>query len=376
MAINPKKRNVPRKNMKRISLKAFLKTRQCKFVIALLLSFAFMFTALSTVAIAQQNQLTLADILIALRSKKATLPERNKILTEAVNARGITFSLSAEIEKELSVTGADKDLIDSIRQKSQIVKIAAVVPPVETKPKADPVPAPPDFSFYEKRGDASILKGDFDAAVIDYTKAIEMNAEAVTSLLGRGVAYYNKKWYDLAIADYNKVIELNPKSSAAFANRGEAYEKKGNSDLAAADYKKALDLDPANESAKTNSTRLQAEQAKAMQKPEPIVPAPTTVPVIPEFVSLGQLTESSAIRMVKPIYSPIALKSNIGGKVIVDVEIDTEGNVTSAKTVSGHQFLRQNSEDAARKSKFKPAMVGNQAVKAKGFIVYNFAARQ
>jgi hypothetical protein len=43
------------------------------------------------------SQLSLADILIGLRSKKVELADRNKILTEAVLSRGITFTLTPEI---------------------------------------------------------------------------------------------------------------------------------------------------------------------------------------------------------------------------------------------------------------------------------------
>src|SRR4051794_33815710 len=65
----------------------------------------------------QTPQLSLADLLIGLRSKKVTLQERNRILAEAVRQRGITFSMSGEIEKELSTTGADKELIEAIKHK-------------------------------------------------------------------------------------------------------------------------------------------------------------------------------------------------------------------------------------------------------------------
>jgi len=80
--------------------------------------------------------------------------------------------------------------------------------------------------------------------------------------------------------------------------------------------------------------------------------------------------------MIKPVYSQVAARSNVGGKVVVNVEMDVEGNVTSATAVSGHQLLRYDSETAARRSKFKPAMFGDKAVKSKGFIVYNFTTRQ
>ena len=43
------------------------------------------------VTMAQQTELSLADFLIGLRSKKVTLQERNKLLTEAAKARGVSL---------------------------------------------------------------------------------------------------------------------------------------------------------------------------------------------------------------------------------------------------------------------------------------------
>src|SRR5580765_2318691 len=203
----------PRKIMKRTSLQWLTTNQWGAFAAALAMSFVFALGSFTTVVRAQApNQLSLADILIALRSHKLTLPERNKILTDAVETRGTTFSITPEIEKELSVTGADKDLVAAIRKRSQIVKVSAVVP-AETKPKTDPVvvPPPPDFSFYEKRANASFAKGDTDAALTDYSKAIEMNSSSFGSLLGRASAYLKKGSFAQALADCSKMIELNPK---------------------------------------------------------------------------------------------------------------------------------------------------------------------
>lgn len=363
--------------MKKPFLTAVYKSSKVMGAIACLFGLVFIFTAFSTVASAQANQLMLADIVIALRSKKVTLSERNKILADAVLVRGVTFSLTPEIEKELEDTGADKTLIESIKQKSRIVKAVAVVsPPVETKPKVEPVaPPPPDFSFYLKRADASLSNGALDAAVTDFTKALEMNPEASTALLGRGIAYSGKRSYDLAIGDLNKFLERAPTNSSAYNYRGEAYERSGDKDSALADYKKAAELDPANASAKTGAVRLEEAIAAAKPKPEPVITQPVAM-VVPEVIDLGAISKESAIHMIVPVYPAMAAKLRVGGKVVVDVTLDTEGKVTSAKASSGNQFLRQACEDAAKRSQFKPAMFGSQAVKAKGFLVYNFTSPQ
>ncbi len=348
---------------------------------ASIVSIVFIFTSLSNVAVGQPNQLMLADIVIALRSKKVTLPERNKILAGAVVVRGVTFTLTPEIEKELTDTGADQSLIEAIRQKSRMVKASAVMtPPVEAKPKIEPpVPAPPplDFVFYEKRADAAFANGETELAIADYTKALEMDPKSVDALGGRGLAYVKKLSYDLAIADYDKAIEIKPKNAAAYANRAAAYERKGNAEKAVADYDKALELEPTNEFVKAGATRLHAEIDKvAAKKPEPVAtppPAPVVAaPAAPEFVDLGLLTNEKAVKLAKPLYPAFAIKSRVGGRVTVDVTLDEAGNVTSAKASSGPAILRQASEDAAKKSKFNPPTFSNKPTKGKGYIIYNF----
>lgn len=338
------------------------------------LLFAIIAIAASTAVLGQQPQLSLADILIGLRSKKVTLPERNKLLTEAVLVRGVTFSLTAEIEKELEVTGADRSLVDSIRKKSTVVKTSATVePPVEAKPVPIASPAPPDFNFYLNRANASVEKANFDAAVADYGRVLELKPDNVEAMFNRGVAYINKKWFDLAIADLSKVIDLDPKHAGALANRGDAYQKKGDLANAKLDYQKALAADPNIEPAKRNLAAIAEEELRAQKAAEPPPAPPKTEVAPPEFLDIGQITASGVLRLAKPTYPPIALRTNITGKVRVDVTADEEGNITSIKAVDGHAFLRQSSEDAAKRTKLKPVQYNGKPIKVKGYIVYNFS---
>jgi len=355
-----------------------LKRSTPAIVLSLLIGFGAIVAA--PCVFGQTAELSLADILIALRSKKATLPERNKILTDAVMQRGITFSLTPEIEKELEATGADTGLVDSIRKKSVMVKTSAVVnKPVETKPNPVPVSTPPpaDFNFYMNRAMTNSRNGDLDAALVDFGKAIEMKPESADAYLGRGKANLNKKALELALSDLSKAIELDPKLAVAFATRGDIYERKGDVAKAKDDYKKALDLDPNVEPAKTSMAKITAEEMKAQKEADDArkaaeLAAAKEAAKPPEFIDLGQLYSTEAVKLVTPSYSPVAVHAGIQGKVKVEVMIDAEGNVTSAKAVDGHQFLRLDAEEAARRSKFKPAMFNGVAIKAKGFIIYNF----
>ena len=320
---------------------------------------------LGSAARAQAPQLSLADLLVGLRSKKVSLPERNSILTEAIAQRGVTFSINAEIEKELETTGASPALIDAIRQKMAVAK----PPPPEIKPLAVsvPTPEPPDFNFYQTRADQSAQKGDFGPALADYNKSLELKADNHVAYLGRGKAHYNLKSYDLSIKDFNKAVELNPKDALAFFNRGVLFETLNDAKKAMDDYQQALLLDPANETAKTNLKRLVDAAAAEAAKNAP--------PPAPEFVNLGIISAANATRMTTPVYSIIAQRSQIEGKVVVGLDLDADGNVVLAKAVSGPVMLRASAEDAAKRSKFKPAMYDNRPIKAKAQIIYNFSLR-
>lgn len=343
----------------------------------LLTSFAVSMTVVFQTAHAAPPQLSLADILIALRSKKVTLVERNQILTSAVVERGITFTLTPEIEKELQSTGADGSLIEAIRQKSQAA-IAALVPP---KPVPAPVaapqptPVPLDAGFYKKRGSSYVAKGEFDLAVVDLDKVIEMKGDDASTYLNRGIAYSAKNRPDLAIGDFSKAVELDPMNAAAYLNRGSSYEKSGNLQKAIGDYQKALDLDTNNETAKSS---LQKLQATALPKPEPKPPVtdnpPAAAPAanVPEMISVGQI--NNAIKLAMPVYPAMAKQMNVQGKVVVQVTLDEEGKVVSVKATSGPTALRAVSEDAAKKSKFNVVKIGDKPVKATGYVVFNFVS--
>ncbi|HVE56782.1 MAG TPA: TonB family protein [Pyrinomonadaceae bacterium] len=345
----------------------------------------------SQTAMAQQSQLTLVDIITVLRSKKVTPAEKNQLLTEGVKQRGVTFALNADLEKELRIAGADETLIAVIREKGPVLKVSATPQP---KVEAVPVstPKPPDFAFYQNRANANFVMGEYDAAIVDYNKAVELNPKEPTIYFSRALAYFNNKSFNPAIADFDKVIELDPKEGMAYFKRGAALEKIGNFEKALSDYQKAVELDADNEPAKTALQRLQA----ALPKPAPTTTTPNTAVVQnkekekepqPKQTNTPAQTISSnepanfgalnrfASRLALPMYPPVERQRNTEGLVTVEVTLDEEGKVTSAKAISGPRGLRQPAEDAVRKSKFNPVVVDNKAVKATGFINFNFKVK-
>ena len=360
------------------------------FSLFLLTPLLLSLTLFSNSTLAQQTQLSLVDIITVLRSKKVTQAEKNQLLTEGVKQRGITFALNADLEKELRTAGADDALVAAIREKSPAVKVSATPQP---KVEAQPVstPKPPDFAFYQNRANANFVMGEYEAAITDYSKAIELNAKEPTIFFSRGIAYFNNKVFTSAIADFDKVIELDPKESMAYFKRGNALERIGNFEKALTDYQKTVELDPDNEPAKAAFQKLQAALPKptpatnntaTVQKTETVQPketVPQTTPANPttetsastEPTNFGALNRFAA-RMAIPIYPTIERQRNTEGLVMVEVNLDETGKVTYVKATSGPKGLRQAAEDAVRKSKFNPVKVGDKTVKAAGFINFNF----
>ena len=64
-----------------------------------------------------------------------------------------------------------------------------------------------------------------------------------TALCCRGISYDKLGQFEDAIADFTRVLELDPTNVNAFFNRGSAYDSLGQYEKAVADYTRALDLD-------------------------------------------------------------------------------------------------------------------------------------
>jgi protein TonB len=103
--------------------------------------------------------------------------------------------------------------------------------------------------------------------------------------------------------------------------------------------------------------------------PPAATPTPRTAPIS------GGVLNGKAISLPKPAYPPIARAAHASGTVVVQVLIDENGNVVSAKAVSGHPLLQAVAVSAARQARFSPTKLSGQPVKVTGVIQYNFVAQ-
>ena len=98
---------------------------------------------------------------------------------------------------------------------------------------------------YHRRGSVYRVRGQYAAAVENFTKAIESDYRSTeVHYIARGATYTDMRDYNAAIADFTEVITLNPYNADAYYGRGIAYHWKGNLDAAIADYDRAIKMVP------------------------------------------------------------------------------------------------------------------------------------
>jgi tetratricopeptide (TPR) repeat protein len=136
---------------------------------------------------------------------------------------------------------------------------------------------PDDTLAYFWRGEAQTDKKDYDRAIADYSEVIRLEPKFGPAYFKRGSLYNEKKDFDRAIADYSEVIRLyssgaeayssrgiavrlHPIVAEAYGNRGIAYERKGNPDRAISDFRQALEIAPNHQNSREALERLSAKR--------------------------------------------------------------------------------------------------------------------
>ncbi len=84
---------------------------------------------------------------------------------------------------------------------------------------------------------------NYEKAVDDYSKAIQINPSFQSAFAKRACAYNLQHRYDLSIIDCNMAIMLKPDDAEVYGYKGDAYVGKRNWDKAIEAYSKAIESD-------------------------------------------------------------------------------------------------------------------------------------
>jgi tetratricopeptide (TPR) repeat protein len=104
---------------------------------------------------------------------------------------------------------------------------------------------PTDAEGYVERGQERALKGEYEQAIADFTKAIGLDPRA-NYYVCRGWGWHQSKKYDKAIADYDKAVELEATNASAYLYRGISWTERNQIEKALDDFDRAVKLDPKN----------------------------------------------------------------------------------------------------------------------------------
>ncbi|KKQ79541.1 MAG: hypothetical protein UT02_C0032G0003 [Parcubacteria group bacterium GW2011_GWC2_38_7] len=96
--------------------------------------------------------------------------------------------------------------------------------------------------IYINKGIGYAKQGEYDQAILNFNKALEINPKHAEAYINRGNAYFFKGQHNEAIKDFNKAIEIEPGNAEAYISRGNIYSAKSEYDEAIADLNRALEV--------------------------------------------------------------------------------------------------------------------------------------
>lgn len=115
---------------------------------------------------------------------------------------------------------------------------------------------------YANRASWNVKRGDFEAAVADYTSALGGDPKFKKALTGRAYAYAKLGKYNAALRDVNAFLMLYPEDAYGYTLRGLIYRDKGDMRLAISDLEYACSMKAMGGCVSLSVTRLRYSQSK------------------------------------------------------------------------------------------------------------------
>ena len=100
-----------------------------------------------------------------------------------------------------------------------------------------------DAQAYVRRGDWYSDGENYEQAISEYNRAIEIDPQYVDAYTARGGVYYGEGEFDKAIADFDKAITINPNDGDTYFMRARCLKEIGENQRAISDLERALELD-------------------------------------------------------------------------------------------------------------------------------------
>ena len=132
-----------------------------------------------------------------------------------------------------------REKLENLSNKKKFEKIIALLTPEVLEKEKDKV-----AELYIWRGNARYSIKDYDSAMADYNKAIEINPNYDLAFYNRGAGWVVKKEYNKAIADYTRVLNIDKHYADAYVSRGNIIRTvRKQYDKAITEYTKAIEIE-------------------------------------------------------------------------------------------------------------------------------------
>jgi len=99
--------------------------------------------------------------------------------------------------------------------------------------------------------------------------------------------------------------------------------------------------------------------------------ANTKEPVAPVEVG-GDVKAARLVKSVPPVYPAVARTQRIAGNVSIDAVVETDGNVSTMKVLSGPAILHRAALDAVKQWHYQPAMLDGKPTASHLTVIVQF----
>lgn len=171
------------------------------------------------------------DILLQEADKEMEKSDFNRALKKVESALDLSPGNIRALEKRINIYYQMNEIKEALKYVDEAV-----------------LDYPGESELYYLRGLINISRKKYYKAINDFNKVFELEQpfEFYKVYLNRAVANTNLQEFELAIEDLTKSIELNDKNASAYHSRGMVYYELKDYNLAVNDFKQAINLSHEN----------------------------------------------------------------------------------------------------------------------------------
>ncbi|MFW9950059.1 MAG: tetratricopeptide repeat protein, partial [Candidatus Thorarchaeota archaeon] len=194
-----------------------------------------------------------------------------------------------------------------------------------------------------KKAKLEIENNQFEVAIADCNKALELDNRFVKAFFYIGIAYINKKDYASAINFFKKSLDLDAQHSKSWNFMGFSYEKQADFDNAIDAYKKAIEFMPSYAQAYFNMGNAYKYKEQYDKAIESYIKATEINPEFSNawfFMGVAYFDNKQYNEAMKMLDKAIQLEPKLGVEITPVLE-NLKSNLKKLENILINRFLNQ-----------------------------------